>query len=180
MTTASLPSLLKTLQDEWDATMLNSFILQQELKTAREELTHALYQNDAACRVISRLSAELKSARAILANFPHGRGAGGAEGRVDGGAVGAGMEDEEMEDMSEEGFPGISEAVVQTLSDKAAELSSMRKQRGKNLPEGLTSVEQLKGFTEVACHTGIHSTSIPGITALDLQVKSHQRYISLE
>ena len=79
----SLPSLLKAFQDEWDALVLETYNTREQLARTREELATALYQHDAAVRVIARLTGERDEARDALSNVtvaPAGAGAAAANG----------------------------------------------------------------------------------------------------
>ena len=62
-TASSFPSLLKQLQEEYDAVLLELIDTRAALQETRQELSTALYQNDAAIRVIARLAAERDAAR---------------------------------------------------------------------------------------------------------------------
>jgi len=62
-THSSIPALLTALQNEWDALVLETFTLKQQYNSTRQELSYALYSQDAASRVIARLMRERDSAR---------------------------------------------------------------------------------------------------------------------
>lgn len=62
----SVPNILTSLQSEWDTTMLEMFQLRQQYNNVRSELSNALYELDAAKRVIARIIRERDSALKVL------------------------------------------------------------------------------------------------------------------
>lgn len=68
----SLPSLLGMLQNEFDAVLLELYDTRKALEETRRELSSALYQNDAAVRVVARVVKERDVARGRLEEFLSG------------------------------------------------------------------------------------------------------------
>jgi len=171
----SIPAILKSLQDEWDAVMLHSFTLRQQLQTARQELSHALYQHDAACRVIARLNKEVTAAREALATLkPQAQAAATPIMTPSHGAPATPSHEPATPGSTPAGGVGAEQAlgmtpdIVEQLQEKANVLTQERKKRGKTVPEGLITTEQIKQFNTQASHPGIHSASVPGILCLDI------------
>jgi len=69
MTATSIPGMLAMFQNEWDEVMLETHSMKQQLHATRKELSHALYQHDAACRVVARLCKERDDARKDLGDL---------------------------------------------------------------------------------------------------------------
>jgi pre-mRNA-processing factor 19 len=148
----SIPGMLSLFQNEWDALMLETFTLKQHLETVRQELSHALYQHDAACRVIARLIKERDSARASLANAQADISASAA-------APAGGMDVEEE---------GITKDIIKKMTAVSTKLSKGRKKRA--VPEGHATQEQIAGYGEKSSHP-IHGASKPGILTVSVDAK---------
>ena len=76
---SSVPALLHVLQNEWDSVMLEAFALRKQNTQLRQELSHALYKEDATMRVLARTIKERDEAREALSNIQQTLGADGAE-----------------------------------------------------------------------------------------------------
>lgn len=156
--------------------MLETFTLRQHLDTTRQELAQALYQHDAACRVIARLMQERDEARLQLASMQsqgfsasHAQNANGA---VE--AAGSAMEtvDAEQEGKTKETEGSLQEAVVQELVATCAELSAGRKAR-KGASSAAVSKEVVKSLAAHASHTPHKADSKTGVTCVAVHSHFH-------
>lgn len=154
----SIPGLIQLFQTEWDAVMLETYQLKQNLDTVRQELAHALYQHDAACRVIARLIKERDEARGNLGATQENVAAAMRKMAGDGASGAAG----EM---------GISGEAIKVMQNVAKTLSKGRKKKIKDMAAEVASAADLQKYTATASHP-LHSPSQPGILCLDVHAKN--------
>ncbi|CAM6129516.1 unnamed protein product [Calypogeia fissa] len=171
---ASIPSMLGLFQNEWDSLMLSNYALEQQLHTARQELSHALYQHDAACRVIARLKIERDEARQTLVQAErHVPATGATPDAVSASSPpvvatnGKRGPEAEVEPAvpGKKARQGITTEIIAELTDCNTRLSGQRKKR--QISQTLTTVEALESYTQVASHP-LHKTVKPGITSIDI------------
>jgi len=182
----SIPAILKSLQDEWDAVMLHSFTLRQQLQTARQELSHALYQHDAACRVIARLNKEVTAAREALATLKPQAGAATPLQAAAGTPLltPAHAPPTPTHPQTPVHQPnaveetGMTSEIIEKLQEKATVLTQERKRRGKTVNEDLMSSESISNYVTQSSHPGLHSASVPGILAVDIFARDTSKILT--
>ncbi|GAA5894225.1 hypothetical protein JCM6882_007606 [Rhodosporidiobolus microsporus] len=162
-TFTSVPSLLHTLQQEWDSTMLECLELRRQGAELRQELSHALYKEDAAMRVLARVTRERDEAREALASVKATLGPAFSTGN---GAAAGADGDAAMEGVEAEAEAGLPADARQRVEETNAALSATRKKR-KPAPEAATPAD-VKTFTQTATVPSLHTTKPPGVSALDL------------
>ncbi len=168
---SSVSGLIGALQREWDALMLDSHEVKRALHTTRQQLSQMMYQYDAACRVIARVTRERDEARARLRDMQRQTASAvasassstlGEEGTAPGDAD---ADDTEMD------HGGAAKALaLQAAFEKMTEanevLSSARKAR--KVPKTLNSATAVKGWSEASAALSWHSAEKPAVTALAL------------
>ncbi|KAK4749165.1 hypothetical protein SAY87_026614 [Trapa incisa] len=167
--TASIPGMLSIFQNEWDSLMLSNFALEQQLHTARQELSHALYQHDAACRVIARLKKEKDEAISLLVQAERQMPIPSTTAiAVNASALSNGKrvaEDEDLGHADKKACPGITDPLIEELTECNASLSQQRKKR--QIPSTLASADDVERYTQLSSHP-LHKTNKPGILSLDI------------
>ncbi|KAI9207535.1 WD40-repeat-containing domain protein [Polychytrium aggregatum] len=153
----SVPALLSLFQSEWDSVMLETHQLKQQYHQVRQELSNALYENDAAKRVIARLAKERDEARAALATIKATLG--------DSAAVQT-SEPAQPQAMEIDQDDGISKAIQDKMTEKSQSLQNTRRKR--KAPADLATAEQLSKYGPVLEVPSLGLSTNPGILALDL------------
>ncbi|KAJ5946276.1 hypothetical protein N7454_003115 [Penicillium verhagenii] len=144
-TLTSIPSLLSVFQEEWDALALETYTLQQNLSQTRRELSSALYQHDAAVRVIARLTKERDEARDALSKISVGASHAPADG--------------EAMQVDSEGLP---QAVLERIDNTHNTLSKTRRKRA--VPEDWVTADAISAFKPTETSEPLY----PGSRALSI------------
>jgi len=158
--------------------MLYSFAQKQQMQTLKQELSHALYQYDASCRVITRLTKEVTAAREALSTLKPQAGISHISSHAQISQVDTEMEvDLQLNHNLQEPI-GINSDIELQLQERSQMLTAERKKRGKQMPEELAKPSSMENFVVKSSQVGIHSASSPGIVALDVSKKDSDKIIT--
>ncbi|KAF3902903.1 hypothetical protein AA313_de0209135 [Arthrobotrys entomopaga] len=147
-TITSIPSLLSVFQNEWDALALETYTLRQQLAQTRQELSTALYQHDAAVRVIGRLIKERDEARDALS-------------KVTASGVASASNGDEMQVDSNE----VPADVVERIEATHGELSAGRRKRP--VPADWAVPDTIASFKTLSSSEPLY----PGGTSISVDVE---------
>lgn len=153
-TLTSIPALLATFQNEWDVLALETYTLQEQLAQTRMELATALYQHDAAIRVIARLTKERDDARDSLSRVTVAAGGSGGDGTGDDSMA---VDNEELP-----------EALAEEVDATHKKLSKSRKKRG--VPADWVSSDDIAAFAPITSE----DLPVARATALTIEVADSQ------
>eukprot|EP00347_Sterkiella_histriomuscorum_P009835 403339693 len=158
----NVPGILQMFQSEWDNVMLEVFQLRKNLEQTRRELSQALYQHDAACRVICRLmkeKEELQNVLSLTTDKMEQYKSELASQVVQGGASGLGYVREEKQD----------EGMYPELAARMEKLSKqLQEQRKKDkAPANYPKLEDYKTLKQAGSFP-LHDSTKPGILDLDI------------
>lgn len=151
-THTSIPALLHLLQNEWDALVLGTHALEQKYNATRQELSYALYSQDAASRVVARLIRERDAAREALANV-----------QATLGVAQPASEDVEMAENAA-GEDALPTNIISQIDETHQALSAARKKRKP--PADYATALEVKTYVSTHTIPSLHSASPSGITSL--------------
>lgn len=145
----SLPSLMGIFQNEWKEKLLELYNLKIQLQVTQQELNNSLYQFDAACRVIARLTKERDQYREESERLKS--------------KVGKEQPTSEME--VEDKYPGLSDEIKSKI-DKTLESLKLQRSQRQTSPT-LATREDIKRYSSLGSYP-IHKANMPGILSVDI------------
>lgn len=149
---SSIPGLLSMFQTEWDAIIYEMFSLRRHVNDIRNQLSHSLYQYDAATRVIAKLLKEKNAHKEEIENL---------RSQI--------FQLKSCSDVNEFEV-GVTEELIDKMQNVAKELLMKRKKRKI---ENVCSVEQWKEFKNTN-EFNTHSSVIPGVTCLAIDINKYK------
>ncbi|KXS14070.1 Prp19-domain-containing protein [Gonapodya prolifera JEL478] len=158
-TATSVPSLLHLLQSEWDSLMVETHSLKTQHAQLRKELSAALYENDAARRVIARLVKERDDARKALATVKATFQAAGVSAQPADAGAGAGSDAMDVDD------GGLSQDIIDKMTETSTGLSKTRRKRKP--PVSVTPSDSLSSYKLLPSLPAPKGTASPA-TSLDV------------